>query len=148
MANETNLCTEESWTVRTRNGGGSGWCGSAFSKFPAQLSCCMFSISQTFAPRLTTSRHMSLFCATYFRQLVTIPKDFMETFSVSLKCLFWPACSETVNRRAVSSGGSDLSCGQHDRPNDAVIASRWCRCWEEKPELKLRCLGCIYIYIY
>ena len=36
MANETNLCMKESWAVRTRNGGGSG-----FSKFPVQLSCCV-----------------------------------------------------------------------------------------------------------
>ena len=39
MDNETNLCAEESWAVRTRNGGGSSWCGCAFSKFPVQLSC-------------------------------------------------------------------------------------------------------------
>ena len=31
MANEANLCTEESWIMKTTNGGGSG---SAFSKFP------------------------------------------------------------------------------------------------------------------
>ena len=41
MANETNLCTEQSWAVTTRNGGGSGWCGNTFSKFPVQLSCCI-----------------------------------------------------------------------------------------------------------
>ena len=29
--------------MRTRNGGGSGWCGSVFSKFHAQLSCCVSS---------------------------------------------------------------------------------------------------------
>ena len=39
MANETNLCTEKSWTVRTSNGGDSGGCGSAFCKFPVQVSC-------------------------------------------------------------------------------------------------------------
>ena len=52
------------------------------------------------------------------------------------------ACPEIVRRRAVSSRGTDLSCGQHDQPNEAVITSRWCRCWKEKPELKPRCLGC------
>ena len=45
-------------------------------------------------------------------------------------------------RRAVSSGVGNLSCRRHDRPNEAVIASRWCRCWEEKPVLKLRCQKC------
>ena len=43
MANETNLCVEESWAVRTRNGGGSYRCDSTFSKFPSQLSCCISS---------------------------------------------------------------------------------------------------------
>ena len=43
MANETTLCAEESWVVRTRNHGSSGWYGSAFSKFPAQLSSCVSS---------------------------------------------------------------------------------------------------------
>ena len=38
MANETNLCTEESWAVRTRNG-----CGSVFSKFLEQLLSCISS---------------------------------------------------------------------------------------------------------
>ena len=40
MANETILCAEESWVVRTKNDGGSGWCSSAFSKFPMLLSYC------------------------------------------------------------------------------------------------------------
>ena len=43
MANETNLYVKESWPMRKRNGGGSGWCCCAFSKFPAQLSCCISS---------------------------------------------------------------------------------------------------------
>ena len=38
IANETNLFAEESEAVRIKNGGGSGWYGSDFSKFPAQLS--------------------------------------------------------------------------------------------------------------
>ena len=58
VANETNLCVKESWTVRTRNGGASDWYGSAFSKFPAQLSCCI--TLQTFALNLTTSHHFSV----------------------------------------------------------------------------------------
>ena len=40
MGNEANLCAEESWAVRTRNGGGSN---SAFSKFPEQLTSCVSS---------------------------------------------------------------------------------------------------------
>ena len=47
-------------------------------------------VSQTFSPRLTTSHHLSLSWARYSRQLGVIPKDFMETFSVSLKHFFWP----------------------------------------------------------
>ena len=46
--------------------------------------------SQTFVSCLTTSRHLSLSCARYFKQLRVTPKDFMETFSVSLKRFFWP----------------------------------------------------------
>ena len=37
MANEANLCMEESWTVRTKNDSGRG-CGSVFSKLPVLLS--------------------------------------------------------------------------------------------------------------
>ena len=47
MANETNLCTEEFWAVRIRNGG-------AFSKLPMQLGCCVSSgftdFHSTFVP--------------------------------------------------------------------------------------------------
>ena len=53
--------------------------------------------------------------------------------------LLGSTCLETVLHRAVFSGGSDLLCAQHDQPNEALIASRWCRCWKEKPKLKLRC---------
>ena len=106
--------------------------------------------SQTFSPRLTTLRHLSLSRARYSKQLGVTLKDFMETFSVSVKCFFWPPW-ERLRRRAFSSEGGDLSYGQHDRPNEAVIASIWCRCLEEKPELKLWCLVCFffsYLYIY
>ena len=58
--------------------------------------------------------------------------------------LLGSAWSETVRRRVVSSGGGHLSCGQHDRPNEAMIASRLCRCWEEKSELKLPCRGYVF----
>ena len=133
MANETNLCAEESWTLRTRNCGRSSWCGNDFSKFLAAFRLA----SQTFVPRLTTSRNLSLFFTRYSRQLGVILKGFVKTFSVSLKHLFWEHLfPEIVRQGAVSSGGGELSCGQHDQPNEAMIASR---CWEEKPELKLRC---------
>ena len=79
MANETNLCVEESMAVRTRNGSGSGWCGSAFSKLLHFF---------WFHWLLTTSCHLSLFCVRYSRQLGAILKDFIETFSVFLKCFF------------------------------------------------------------
>ena len=117
MANETNLCAQESWAERTRNGGSCGGCDNAFSKFPAQLSYCVSSGFTDFCSNLTTSHYLSLSCARFSSQLGAIPKDFMETFSVSFKRFFWrpwSACLETVRRRAVSSGGGDLSCGQHD----------------------------------
>ena len=57
--------------------------------------------------------------------------------------LFGSSYSEIVCCRTVSSGGSDLSCGQHDRPSKSVIESR-CRWWEEKFELKLWCQGCVF----
>ena len=47
-------------------------------------------VSQTFTPCLTTSRHLSLSCATYSRELGAIMKYYMETFWVSLKRFFWP----------------------------------------------------------
>ena len=84
-------------------------------------------VSQTLAPRLTPSHYLSLFNARYSRQLGVILKDFRETFSVSLKRFFGligSAFPKTVRRRAVCSGGGDLSSGQHDQPNKAVIASR------------------------
>ena len=45
--------------------------------------------SLTFASCLKTSRYLSLSPARYSRQLGAIPKDFMETFSVSMKRFFW-----------------------------------------------------------
>ena len=47
-------------------------------------------VSQTYTPHLMTSCYMSLFCTRYFWQLGVKLKDFMETFSVSLKGFFWP----------------------------------------------------------
>ena len=89
MANKTNLWAEESWAVRTRNGGGSGWCGSAFSKFPSQLSSVFLLVWHTLLSRLITSHHLSPSYARYSCQLEAIPKDFIETFRVSLKSFFW-----------------------------------------------------------
>ena len=48
-------------------------------------------VSQNFAPHLTTSCHVSLSCTRYSKHLGAILKDFMETFSVSLKRFFWPS---------------------------------------------------------
>ena len=55
-------------------------------------------VSLSFVPCLTTSRHLSLFCARYSRQLEAIPKDFMETSSI----LFLASCAKIVRRRAVA----------------------------------------------
>ena len=67
--------------ARTRNGGCSGWCGCAFSKF--------LQVLQTFTLHLTISCHLFLFCTRYSWQLGAILKDFMETVRVSLKHFFW-----------------------------------------------------------
>ena len=47
-------------------------------------------VSQTFALRLKTSRYLYLSCARYSRPFGVTPKDFRETFSVSLKRFFLP----------------------------------------------------------
>ena len=122
--------------MRTRNGGCSG---SIFSKFPVQLSCYISSGFTDFSS--TFDNFMPLVFV--LCQLGAILKDFMETFSVSLKCSFWSP--ETVHCWAVSLGGGDLSCW-HDQPNKTVIESR-CRCWEEKPELKLWCWGMYFCHV-
>ena len=82
MANEANLCAEESWTVRTRNGGGTGWCGSAFPKFPAQLSCCVPSCFTDV--RSTFDNFTSLVLYQIFK---TIRSD-IEKFHGDLQCVF------------------------------------------------------------
>ena len=46
--------------------------------------------SQTFAPRLTTSRLLFLCRTRYSMQLRAILKDLMDTFNVSLKRFSWP----------------------------------------------------------
>ena len=127
MANEANLCTEESWAVRTRNDGGSGWCGSAFLSFLHSSVATFLLASQTFTPCLTTSRHLSLSCTKYSRLL-----GWYQKISWRLSVCLWntffglhgSTCPETVCHWAVSLGSGDLSCRQHVRPNKAVIASR------------------------
>ena len=139
MANETNLCAEASRAVRTRNGGGSGWCGKAFSKFSAQLSCCIFSGFTDFQSTFDNFMPLVAVLCQIFLAIRGYTERFMQTFSVSLKplsCLLGSTCPKAVCHWAVSSGGSDLSCRQYDRPNKAMIASSRCRYWEEKPKLK------------
>ena len=147
IANETNLCAEESWAVRTRNGDGSGWCGSAFSKFLAQLSCCIPSCFTDFHSMFENFTPLVFVLCQIF-QAIRGDRKIWQRPSVCLwsafSSLFGSACPETICCRAVSSEGGDLSCGQHDRPNKAVIASRWCRCWEEKSKLKLWCQRCVF----
>ena len=50
MANEANLCTEESWTVRTRKCGSRGQGGSTFFKLPVLFSSCIHMICFCPAP--------------------------------------------------------------------------------------------------
>ena len=93
IVNEINLCVEESWAVRTRNQGMVVTLTDMAVLFLSFLSSSVVAfllISQTFASRLITSRYLSLSCTRYSRQLGAIPKDFVETFSVSLKRFFWP----------------------------------------------------------
>ena len=109
-------------------------------------------VSQTFVPRLTSSHNLFLSYARYSWQLARYQKNSWK-YSACLRSAFFSgllgsACPEIVHRRAVSSGGGDLSCEQQGQPNEAVIASRWCRCCEEKLELKLLCRGCIFAIWY
>ena len=91
VANEASLCTEESYTVRTRKCGGRGQYGSAFSKLPVLFSCCFpFCFSC-----LTTSHHLFLSCTRHSRLLGLTLKDFMETFSVCMYvcvCIYMCVC--------------------------------------------------------
>ena len=145
MANEANLFAEESWAVRTRNGGSSGWCGSAFSKFPAQLSCCVSSCFTDFRSSFDNFTPLVSVLCQIFQAIRSATERFHGDVQSVFEVLFLRnACPEKVCHRAVSSEGGDLSYGQHDQPNEAVIASRWCRCWEEKPKLKLWCWGCVF----
>ena len=79
MVNETNLRAEESWAVRTRKG--SGWCGSAFSKFPAQLSCC-------FSSSFKLLLHIWQFHITCLRQMFLAIRVNSERFHGDLQCVF------------------------------------------------------------
>ena len=138
MAKETNLCTKESSAVRTRNGSGSGWCGSTFSKFSSLLSCCVpsffidfrstFDNFKPLASVLTQIFHtnMSGKDFRFSRQLRSKTKRFHGNHSVCLWSTFSGllriACPEIISRKAVSSGGGNLSCRQ-DRSNKTVIAT-------------------------
>ena len=126
----------------TKNKSGSGWYSSAFSKFPVQLNCCVSSGFTDFCFPFDNFMLLVSVLRQIFQAIRCDTKRFLVTFSVSLKRfsgLVGSACPETVPRGTVSSGDGDLSCGQHDRPNETVIKARWCRCWEVKPELKLWC---------
>ena len=113
MANETNLCAEESWAVRTKNSGSSSWCGSAFSQFPVHLSCWL-------------SLHIWQLQATCLYLVPNIPCNEGQYQKISWRPLVYlwsdfsgflgSTCPETVCHRAVSSEDGDLSCRQHDQP--------------------------------
>ena len=79
VANETNLCAEESWVVRTRNGG-----GSAFSKFPVQLSCC---ISSDFTDFRSTFDNFTPLVSVLCQIFWTIRGN-SERFHGKLQCVF------------------------------------------------------------
>ena len=125
--------------MRTRNGGASGWYGTAFSKFPAQLSCC---VSSGFIDFCFMFDHFMSFI--YLVPDIPGNKGLYWKISGKPSVRLWStfsgplgsACSETVHCRAVSLGGGDLSCGQQDRTNNAVIATRCCRCWEREARIK------------
>ena len=83
MANESNLYAGEPWAVKTRNGGGSGLCGSVFSKFPVQLSCCVSSGFTDF--RSTFENFMSL--VSVLRQIFQAIRDDTKIFPGDLQCV-------------------------------------------------------------
>ena len=145
MANETNLCAEESWVERTRNGGGSGWCGSAFSKFLVQISCCV-------------SSDFTDFCSTFdnFKPLVSVLQQIFlairsdtERLLGDLQCIFEACFLAFLGVLALRQFAIEhfLSCGQHDEPNKAVIASRWCRYREKKLKLKSLVSGMCFCHV-
>ena len=126
--------------MRTRNGG-----GSAFAKFPTQLSCCVFSgftdMFDNFTPLV------SVLCQ-IFLAIRGDTERFQRDLQYVIEVLFLAFLGVlAVNHRAVSLGGGDLSYRQHDWPNEAMIATRWYRCWEEKPELKLWCRGMCFCHV-
>ena len=116
IANETHLCTEESWTVKRRNGGSSSWCGCAFFKFLAQLSGCVSSAFTEFrstfdnvTPLVSVMRHI-------FQAIRGDTKSFPGDLQCVLEAVFYglhgSTCPETVRLIAVSSGSGDLPCGE------------------------------------
>ena len=84
MATEANLCAEESLTVRTRNNGGSVWYGSAFSKSPVRLSCCVPSCFTDF--RSTLDNFMPL--VPVLCQIFQAIRDDTKRFHGDLQCVF------------------------------------------------------------
>ena len=77
-------CMEESWAVRTRNGGSSGWCGSAFSKFPVQLDCC---VSSGFTDFSSTFDNFMPLISVLCQIFQTVRGD-TEKFYGNLQCVF------------------------------------------------------------
>ena len=84
MTNETNLCAEESWAVRTRNSGGSGWCCSAFSKFTSQLGWCVSSGFTEFHSMFDNFTLLVSVLWQIFQAIRGDTKDFMETIIEAL----------------------------------------------------------------
>ena len=83
-ANETNLCVEESREVRKTNGGCSGWCDSAFSKFPVQLSCCVSSDFTDFHSMFDNLTPL----LSVLHQIFQAIRDDTERFHGDLQCVF------------------------------------------------------------
>ena len=74
MANQTNLCTEEFWAVKTKNVlvVVADVVVPSLSFLHSSVAAFLL-VSQTFAPCLITSCHLSLFCTFYSIQLEVIP---------------------------------------------------------------------------
>ena len=116
-----------------------------FLSFLEQLSCC---VSSGFTDFRTTFDNFTSLVSVRCQIFQPIRSN-TERFHWDLLCIFealFLVSLETLALRQFAVGQffreDDLSCGQYDRPNEAVITSRWCRSWEDRPELKLRCRGC------
>ena len=147
IANETNLYREESWAVRTRNGSSSGWCGSVFSKLPAQLSCCVSFGFTDF--RSTSDNFMPL--VSVLRQIFQAIRSDTERFHGDLQCIFEALFLASLGALALRQFAIEqllqevviFHVDNMTGPMKLWLHQDGVDAWEEKPKLKLWCWGCV-----